>query len=717
MKTLLASFLLALVGTAGNLHAAQIPRVEVPATAYAEGSVEDEDPRVEVRLIADHTHLQPGDSARIGLLFHLDPDWHVYWRNSGDSGMATDLELRPEAWHPGPIQWPAPSVFVDPSGQVATFGYSDAELLWVDVQAPSDFQAPQELTVEVSWLACKIDCIPGDATLSLILEPGKTTTSAQFELFEKATARLPADASKANTPPSLRLDVPEVRRSSTFGAELSIYADVVPAAARRFDFIPDETPGISWTTEAVLPGHPTVLKLKGEATAGKMPNSCGLSGVVWSKTGPLQIALPVPCKDAEALPEATPSKPLRTPEPPGQNTPLAYVLMFAFLGGLLLNLMPCVFPVLALKSFGLVKNAHAGRKAALINATAYAVGVVVSMLVLAGVVVGLKAAGTQVGWGFQFQEPWFVVGLSALLTVFAANLFGAFELSFSVSGTRSSAHGIAGSALEGALAVVLATPCSAPMLGTAVGFALSSSAPIIFATFGLVGAGLAAPFVVLSAFPQWATRLPKPGPWMVTFKKFLGFSLYGAVVWLLWVLGQSLGADALTRVLAFLLALSLGVWAFGQYQYASLKARILSATAALCITLAGAYLLPDLQPTTQAATRHDDGWQPWSPEGVATERAAGKTVFVDFTADWCITCKVNENGALVAPEVEAAFAKAGVVKFKADWTRRDETIRQELEKYGKAGVPLYLMFRPGEDTARVLPEILTPAILVQAVER
>ncbi|MEZ4458506.1 MAG: thioredoxin family protein [bacterium] len=691
-------------GLSATTVAAEIPAPDVPASAMAVGSVDKGDPRVEVRLIADHDSVAPGQTVLVGVLFHIDPEWHVYWRNSGESGMATDIALTAPAWSTGPMHWPAPTVFVDKSGQVATFGYSDAELLWFDTTVPADAAGEVDLSVEVNWLSCKVECIPGDANLTTRVRVGESARSAHAGIFADAQTRLPSDPGPTQWNPSVAV----VHRGESVTATLKMPEPVTQAAALRYSFIPDETPGIAWTTTSV---DGDTLTLEGTATRDAFKAPCALSGVIWTATGAKQVRHAVECSNDQpnaAAPTAT-SSPAAPTLPDGS---LAYFLLLAFLGGMLLNLMPCVFPVLALKAFAVVKNAHSDRRTALAHAAAYTAGIVASMLALAGLVVALKVAGTQVGWGFQFQEPWFLVGLSAVLTAFAVNLFGVFEITFSTS-LKPKSDGLGRSAAEGVLAVVLATPCSAPLLGTAVGFALSSSAPVIFATFGLLGLGLASPFVMMSAFPTWAKRLPKPGPWMDHFKKVLGFTLLATVIWLLWLIGQVLGADATSRTMVVLLSVALGCWIVGLTQFRSTRARLAGLVIAVALVVAAAQVLPSMQPTERVAQKSGI-WQPWSHDRVAQELAAGKTVFVDFTADWCITCKVNENGVLADPEVVDLLTSPDVVALKADWTLRDDVIRQELQRYGKAGVPLYLVHKPGHD-GRALPELLTKSMVIEAL--
>ncbi len=693
---------------------AEIPRVVVPEPAFDVGSVDDHDPRVEVRLISDHVSAEPGDTVSVGVLFHIDPEWHVYWRSSGESGMATDVELTAPNWQTSGLKWPAPSVFVDKSGQVATFGYSDAEVIWFDVVIPSDMPNTANLEVEANWLSCKVECIPGDAKLVTELRRGTAERSISAPIFDEARTRLPKTADEAGLKTEFQSSVKTVHRSETFDATLQISSPVVIAAADRFTFIPDETPGIEWKVTNTEIDSESSIHLQGIASADAFKSPCALSGVVWTAQGAVALKFPLDCTND--TPEIAVNTTSAAPVADQKSAPMAYFFLLAFLGGILLNLMPCVFPILALKSFALVQNASAGRSHALKHAGAYSAGVIATMLILASVVVLLRSAGTQVGWGFQFQEPWFLVALASLLTLFAANLFGVFEITLSASFGQTQSTGLKRSAAEGFIAVVLATPCSAPMLGTAVGFALSSSAPVIFGVFALLGLGLASPFVLLSAFPRWAKVLPKPGAWMETFKKFLGFTLLGAAIWILWLIGQVLGADASSRVLAFVTLLVLGAWIFGLNQFGSTRKKWLGILFGILVGIGGSFLLPEMVPQQKVAVQ-DELWQQWSEERVQNETAKGNIVFVDFTADWCITCKVNENGVLASETILNRFRDPGIIVLKADWTLRDDKIRMQLQKYGKAGVPMYLVFHPGEPTGRLLPELLTQSMILEALEK
>jgi thiol:disulfide interchange protein DsbD len=403
-----------------------------------------------------------------------------------------------------------------------------------------------------------------------------------------------------------------------------------------------------------------------------------------------------------------------TPPLPGRAPGLPWVLLLAFLGGVLLNAMPCVFPVLALKAYGFARTVHADHGSVRTHALAYTGGILGSLLVLALAVLGLRAAGHAIGWGFQFQEPLFVAVLSGVLLLFALNLLGVFELTPPSHGTGSlvaavdHSHGPLRSAGEGVLAVVLATPCSAPLLGTAVGFAFAASAPVVLAVFAAVGLGLAAPFCALVLVPGLRKLLPRPGAWMERGKQLLGFALLGTGVWLASILGSLAGVDGVVRLLAFLVVVALAAWAWGAWR----RGPVLLAGIAVVLVTGAVALRFGAGPAPVA------GRDAWSDEAVSRILAQGRPVLVDFTADWCLSCKFNERTVLASEQVQSALARTRTQLLVADWTRRDASIARRLAAHGKAGVPMYLVYSPVQpDRPEVLPELLSVDAVVSALER
>jgi thiol:disulfide interchange protein DsbD len=576
----------------------------VPAGAFAEGAFDGDEARVAARLL-----VHPDDargSVRAGVLLDLDPGWHVYARDPGESGLPTELHWRVGTGDVQDLPWPAPRSYPDAESGLTTHGYPGRVLLPALVRFDPG-AAVRSLAVDVRGLACRTQCIPLELSLSLELGAG---------------APSPAEA-----------DVVRALFAGTAAAEAS----------------------------------------------GPAP----------------------PRQGAPARPAAS----------------LLAALGLALLGGLVLNLMPCVLPVLALKAFAVAELARAEPGEARRHGIAYGAGVLATMLALATGVVALRAAGASVGWGFQFQEPLFLAVLVALLVLFAANLFGVFEIGAGatrLAGLGAGARGVRRSLLEGLLAVVLATPCSAPFLGSAAGFAFASGAATLFVVFAAIGAGLAAPFVAISFVPSLRARLPRPGPWMLRLREALGLGLLATVGWLLWVGGRTAGVAGLTALLALAWCAALVAWIHGRLApsgFAWLRRAAWLALLPLVVLGANVIRVGPAGPTASAAGEALAA-EAWRPERVAEELARGRTAFVYFTADWCLTCQVNEKLVLASERVRAELARSDVAVFRADWTRRDETIRAELARLGRAGVPTYAIHRPGRGAPDVLPELLTPGRLV-----
>ncbi len=686
--------------------------------AIAQGAIEDGDARVEAELLVDSLQVRPGDRFRVGVRFRMDEDWHIYWRNPGDSGLSSEILWNAPGVDIGPLQWPFPKTFRTPDDFIVTHGYADEVLLFAEATAPESADAPLVITAQADLLACKVNCIPAAMSLSRKLPVSGTTQPdpEAIALFDAASAQVPVALESLGWTATTTLAGGTLRPGEPFEGLVAVKTagdTPMPTVSGDF-FVPDRVEGIAritLTPDPAVPGH---FQLSGEAAPDAPSAPPRLRGVLRFGTDAfkaVELDLPLLSPGATA--------PADLPNPPAPSA--ALMLLFAFLGGALLNLMPCVFPVLALKVYGLARVATEDRRHLGVHALAYAGGIVVSLLALAAGVIALRAAGQSVGWGFQFQEPLFVAGVSAVLVAFALNLFGVFRigqpgtgLAAQVEGTR----GIGRSAGEGVLTVVLATPCSAPLLGVAVGFALASGPGMTLATFGVLGLGLAAPFCALVLSPGLARRLPRPGAWMERLKQVLGFALVGTAVWLVWVLGGLAGVDGMGRVLAFLVAVAAGAWVLGFSQDGSARQRTVGRVAAILLVAAGAGLtLRFTEPTTQKAltTVGARSAMPWSEDEVKAALAKGRPSFVYFTADWCLTCKFNERTVLSSDAVQQAFTDHDVAVFIADWTKRDARISEALGRHGRAGVPMYLVFGPGGAAPEVLPELLTPDLIVRAV--
>jgi thiol:disulfide interchange protein DsbD len=744
-----------------------LSRLNVPLGARGADAYDGVKDRVAATLLADTAAVRPGDTLRVGVLFELDPGWHIYWRSPGDSGLATRLAWDIAGAEVGELQWPTPHAFREPDGldgYITTYGYSERVLLFAEAEVSQEVEQLLRLNVKVRFLACEIGCIPG--TIELVRDLPVIAAAAPPAPVDRVTAALFSDAA-ASVPRSLAYYGLEasalysqsaVRPGDTFEAAL-----VVGCAGRR-DCIPaepgneelgyalaaDPIDGVELTSLETRP-HPFsagdfLIALRGESFDDPGADQ-RLRGIVSLRLGgdsprtvAAEIDLPLPrARSGEEIAViGTPwlvggndaaansaSSPSTSASSKSSELPLARAIALALLGGLILNLMPCVLPILAIKIFSITELAQRDRGEVRAHGAAYGAGVVLSMLALAAAVTALRAGGESIGWGFQFQEPIFVAAISAVLVVFALNLFGVFEIfapTGSLANVGAQAAGLRRSLFEGLLAVVLATPCSAPFLGTAVGFAFAGSTATIFAIFAAIGVGLASPFVLITLVPAWARFVPRAGPWMLTLRAGLGFAVLATVVWLLWVVGRLVDSDGLAALLAFLVAVSFACWIFGLLQS---RGRVAPARAvalgALVAGILGVGSLPLDPPVAGASAEADDRYgstrvRAYDPAELVATVSGGQLAFVYFTADWCITCKVNERSTLLDAEVTVELERLDVAVFRADWTQRDEGIRAELARYGKAGVPLYLVYRAGDpDDPALLPELLTPGILIEAL--
>ncbi|MEE2678689.1 MAG: thioredoxin family protein [Myxococcota bacterium] len=726
------------------------------------------DARVAAELLVDAASVAPGDRVRVGVLFDLDPGWHLYWRNPGDAGSPPKFVWRATDAAIEPTQWPAPRVFQEADGLLTTFGYENDVLLASDALVSQDTQGTWRLEVDTGFVACRVECVPGKIQLAKEVPLSVRTTPPPPEIrarFERAASRLP------RTPESLGVAVNAraSRAAADMGDDVPLVLEVLSCVDSAADSGAECRP---WTLDAsnaegaFFPLEEANLGFSAlglaRPPAAQAENTRGFSlalnahafenephvdrqrlrGVVpiSGPSGNTHLAVDVPITHAETADPAAfevvvalPSQPAGAEHSIGAETPgglgppsLAWALVLGLIGGLILNLMPCVLPVLAIKVFGIADLARADRSHVVQHGVAYLAGVLASMAALASVVVALRAAGTAVGWGFQLQDPGFLAVICTLLVVFAMNLFGAFEITLQPSGPNLGPNtgptSPARSFFEGSLAVALATPCTAPFLGTAVGFAFASSGTVIFAVFTAIGVGLAAPYVLVTLVPGWARLVPRPGAWMLRVRQVLGFSLLATVVWLAWVAGRAIGVDAQALLLAHLIAIAFLLWVFGAVQ-ATARPMAARAIAAVIVALAvGSLTALPLAPAPRE--RSDDAasspgginWLAFDPLAIDRERAAGRPVFVDFTADWCITCKVNEAVVLSNAAVQEELARWEFATFKADWTLRDDGITQALAQWGRAGVPMYLVY-PADPTKppQLLPELLTLGATVEAL--
>jgi thiol:disulfide interchange protein len=656
---------------------------------------------VKARLVPAQASVAPGQRFTVALEQDIKSHWHTYWINPGDSGQATTIEWR--GAQGGAIQWPTPAV--QPIGPLVNYGYEGRVALLVDVTVPADAKAGGRFQPEadVRWLVCKDVCIPEQVTLGLDLP----VVAAEAQAQAGAEAAQIAEWRRA------------IPQPAPFTVQLKPAAQGVQlsgptAGVTRAYFFAD-------TWGAVTHSAPQPLKAQADGwtldlTAGEDPVKPGrpLSGVVTLTTaaGTQAWTVSAPMPEGAGQGPAPGAALVEVPAPaaaaPESTLGLLPALALALLGGLILNLMPCVFPVLSIKALALVKQGD--HKA---EGLAYTAGVLLSFAALAAVLIALRAGGQQVGWGFQFHSPVFVGVVAYLLFLVGLNLSGLFDIGGSFTGvgtSLASRQGLAGSFFTGVLAAVVATPCTAPFMGAALAFALSQPALVMLAVFLALGLGLALPFLVLAFWPAAQRWLPRPGLWMDTFKQALAFPMYAAVVWLLWVLAQQAGPDGVALTLGGLLLIAFGLW----WRRVSGSPVVGTAAAVIGIALALA-LTTALRPVEGSPAAASATHEAYSAERLAELRAQNKPVFVNMTAAWCISCLVNERVALSRPEVQQAFAQGGVAYLKGDWTREDPAITAVLKAHGRSGVPLYLYYAPGAAEAQVLPQILTPGLVIEAI--
>ena len=727
---------------------------------------------VTARLLVDQATVAPGVPFRLGVQLTPKEHWHTYWKSPRDVGLPTLIDWTlPEGAKVTPYDYPLPERFAD--GEQISYGYDGPVLLYADVTLPEGTpEGVVELGAHATWLVCQTTCNPGEVRLSLPVSVGATAANGPFkEVFDETAKKRPLPLTSV---PQLAieaaLDASSVRVYDTHRVVLRAHAigdEPIAPTDREWPTFAPIMSSSSWFLNAVEVGQSPqgdiLAVVTAQAINEDLPTDDRVGGLFQLKVGDTWIAteftttLPwvaegaaiepgtspllalagvaphagtgeVPPLAAEGSGGATPSGGMTPPAPQAPGS-LPFMLAMAFLGGLLLNIMPCVFPVLTLKLFGLVSHSDAStahqRKAGL----AYTAGILASFWALAGAVLAAKAAAGGVGWGFQFQSPLYVATLATLVFAFGLSMFGVFEVpaigADAASDAVASKEGVAGDFVNGIFATLLATPCTAPFLGPAVGFAFTQSPPIVMLFFTVIGLGLASPFLLVAFVPALFNMLPSPGEWMETFKQFMGFTLMATTIWMIDILAAQVGADNAIGFLAFLAFVALGCWIFGRWGgLAETRQRQLGAfLVGLAVTSGGAYAFVDLDlaPPDQC----DDGslaadldysdeipWQPFSRERL--DALQGKLVFVDFTADWCLTCKVNEKTILETQAVREAMASHGVVPLKADWTRQDPYISEWLSRFGRAGVPFYVVIPPSGEP-QPLPDVLTTDRVVAAL--
>lgn len=648
----------------------------------------------------------PGKPLWVGLQIQHQPHWHTYWKNPGDSGLPTQMTWTlPAGIQAGDIAWPAPRRIR--LGTLANYGYEGTVLLPVPLTVTPDFKPPlfgdAEIKLKANWLVCEKECIPEEGSFVLKL-PVRSSTALDAPQFQAAWDAQPKP-----------LDAPAQARIE--GDRLQFSVAGLPAAARgkTLELFPE-------TGEVLQNAAAVTQAWKGDVWTASVPLSpertqspkvlpvvLASGGQSWRAEAKVEGAWPAaapaatvsPALEAALQGNAAANRPA-TPRP----TFLA-ALFGALLGGLILNLMPCVFPVLAIKVVGFTRHAE-DRRGHRISGLAYTVGVIVSFAALGALMLALRAAGEQLGWGFQLQSPAVVAVLAALFTLIALNLAGVFEFgSFLPSSVASleARHPVANAFLTGVLAVAVASPCTAPFMGASLGLAIGLPAAEAIAIFLVLGLGMALPYLAAAYVPAIAQWLPRPGPWMQTFRRLMAFPMFATVAWLVWVLGQQTGIDGAGALLGLLVALSMVVWALtlrGRTRVV-LGVVALAGLAFVAWSTGGAITRP--APAAAGVAAAQGPWQAWAPERVQQLVAAGRPVFVDFTAAWCVTCQYNKKATLSRSDVLADFRARNFALLRADWTRRDPVITSALAQLGRSGVPVYVVYQPGRPPV-VLSEVL-----------
>ncbi len=719
-----------------------------PAAGSPGVQQDDPTPHSEARLVSEVAAVRPGQPFTVGLQITLEPGWHTYWKNAGDAGNGAIVAWHlPSGFSADSLRYPVPERI--PYPPLMNYGYADQVVLLTRITPPAEPGARSvHLSATADFLVCADVCIPASTEVSLDLPvaSGPAEPSSDAALIAESRSRLPAEEA-GWTLRAARVDggfvlaarppagwAGDLARAYFFPADPTTLSHVAPQPLGQAD----GELRLRLTQSEYLAGEPDVLEGVLAFPASTAVDSAGHHGLAvavpvehgqlaWAADDvtPLEAASVGPAGSDAVSGAAAPTGSVGPENTAGAGSlSLLVALVFAFLGGIILNLMPCVFPILSLKALAFASRGG-DREGMRRDGLAFGAGVIVMFLLVAGVLMVVRAGGAQVGWGYQLQSPTVVALLAALMFGIGLWLAGVVELGASLTrlGGIGGDEGPGGSFLTGVLATLVATPCTAPFMGAAVGAALLRPAPEALGIFAALGAGMAAPFVALSFWPALAARLPRPGRWMETFKQFLAFPMFAVAIWLVWVFGLQVGIGGAARLLFGLLLLAVAAWLVGRWPATAIprRSRILTRGLALLAlataVMAAARGVRHVEPVlSDGAT--EASWAPFSPEAISAGRAAGRPVFVDFTAAWCISCQVNERVALGTEPVRRAFAAANVSLIRADWTRRDPEITRALAEFGRVGVPLYVLY-PADGSAEpiVLPQLLTPGIVLDALGR
>ena len=682
----------------------------LPLLAMAQGAtVRTEEVTAELVVHAPDG-VVPGRPVWLGLVIQHAPHWHTYWSNPGDSGLATTFDWQlPAGFVAGAVEWPTPQRL--PIGPLVNYGYEGTVLLAVPVVVPVDFHAASlDVKLRADWLVCREQCIPQSGEFSLAV-PSSAASVAHADLFARARATLPRELASA-------------------GAVARIEAQNL---VLEVDGLPEDLTGKPVTFfagDAGVIDHAAVIdqRWKGDTLSLRVPLSPQRSesppmmqAVIAGPTSEAGVAIRFAVRDWPATVGTSMAPAVAIVEPPvvtQDNASILLTLTLAFTGGLFLNLMPCVFPVLSLKVLGFARHAE-DRRLLAAGGVAYTLGVVLSFVALAGLLLGLRAAGEQLGWGFQLQSPAFVAALALLFALIGLNLAGVFEFGNLLPhrlAALQARHPVIDHGLTGVLAVAVASPCTAPFMGAALGVALTQPLSQALTIFAMLGLGMAAPYLLASLWPGLVGLLPRPGSWMAHFRAAMAFPMFATVVWLAWVLGHQAGVDAVAALLGMLVAVAFLAWVYGSGPRGNLGRPALLTAAIALVLASGAWTWRSLSEDPAAVVSaqsqlakspSDMRWQRWSPDAVEQALAAGRPVFVDFTAAWCVTCQFNKRTTLNDAELLKELDANGVQLLRADWTRRDPEITVELERLARTGVPVYALYAPGARAPQLLSELLT----------
>jgi thiol:disulfide interchange protein DsbD len=660
--------------------------------------------KVHARLVAETHAIAPGGTTTIALVETIAPGWHTYWKNPGDAGAPTRIQWTlPDGWTVDPIQWPRPKRL--PVGPLMDYGYEGILWLPMTLHAPASVKPGDKVTLQghATWLVCSNICIPESSDVSLTLPVGpQAPNPAVVNDFAAARARLPVAS-----PWKFAYALDES------GKALDLFV-AAPALVAAHPAVVDFFPAEAGTIENAAPQRVGYAK---DGLVLRLTPSDKFSGalngllVLTGSDGSTQAL------DVSAQPGTVPPAVFEAPAASSMGGLTVWLAVgFALLGGLILNIMPCVLPILAMKALAVARHGGEGRG----ESFSYAGGAIISFAALGLLIVALRAGGTAVGWGFQLQNPVAVGGFALLIFAVGLNLSGVFEVGTITAGDRlARGGGLVGAFFTGVLAVAVAAPCTAPFMAAALGFALTHSALLALAVFVALGIGFALPFLLLGVWPRALAFLPKPGLWMVRLKQFLAFPMYAAAVWLVWVLAQQAGPSGVVIVLGAFVAVALAAWGWSVTRGGHTGGRLTGAVVALVVVALALYGVGQIEgpaASGQGSTRQVSALgEPYSAAALAQYRQAGRPVFVDATAAWCITCLVNEEAVLSTPRVKDAFARHKVAYLVADWTNQDPAVTELLKKNGRPGVPMYLYYAPGVEKPRILPQLLTVSTVLAAI--